>query len=37
MKHVVLPALLICVLISCFLFLWQGSGWLTLPLEEEGA
>ena len=37
MKYCVAPAFLMSVLVACVLFLWLGSGWLTIPLGEEGA
>jgi HAMP domain-containing protein len=37
MKYVVTLASLAAALLVGALFLWFASGWLTLPLGEEGA
>ncbi len=37
MRYAVLPAFVLCFLLAGTLFLWLGSGWLTLPLGEGGA
>jgi len=36
MKHLAVPAMLAAVVLAGAVFLWLGSGWLTIPLNEEG-
>jgi hypothetical protein len=37
MKYVAMPALVAAFVLASGLSLWLASGWLTLPLGEEGA
>jgi hypothetical protein len=37
MKYLVVAALLVAISLTGGMFLWLSSGWLTMPLGEEGA
>ena len=37
LKYCAAAAFLASVLFACVLFLWLGSGWLTVPLDEDGS